>query len=110
MAAPNLKEVEWAIHELENEESTKSGYILLSALYIIRDHMTGQETVLERYSRSSVPESQEKLDQYGDSDFLRAIAGKEPSAAWAVMDELMDTLQAVNLNVYASVMRNLQEI
>ncbi|WP_279280006.1 hypothetical protein [Pseudoflavonifractor sp. 524-17] len=36
------------------------------------------------------------LDQYGDSDFLRAVSGKPPSKAWMVMDELMDTLRVVN--------------
>ena len=31
MSAPNLKEIEWAISELESQESTESRYTLLAA-------------------------------------------------------------------------------
>lgn len=52
----------------------------------------------------------ETLGLYGESDFLRAVAGIPASDAWAVMDELMDTLQVVNPRTYDSVMRKLGRI
>ena len=109
MSAPNLKEIEWAISELENEESSKSSYILLSALYTCRDHMredTSDGPHISAYSESAAPIN-EKLDLYGDSEFLQTVSGKNPEDAWLVMDELMETLRVVKSNVYDSVMRKL---
>ena len=50
----------------------------------------------------------ESVGDYGDSDFLRAVRGKDPAAMWAVMDELMDTLKMVNQRVYDGVMRRIR--
>ncbi len=109
MSAPNLKEIEWAISELEQEESSEDRYTLLAALYTCRNEMLGlsaPQPQIAAYSEAPAP-AQERLGHYGDSDFLRAVAGKDPSDAWAVMDELMETLQVVNQRAYDSVMRKL---
>lgn len=55
----------------------------------------------------SAPPAEERLDLYGSSDFLQAVAGKDPATAWSVMDELMETLRVVNARAYESVMRKL---
>ena len=70
---------------------------------------TQQELPVVAYSDAGIPTS-ETLGLYGDSDFLRAAAGKDPAAAWAVMDELMDTLRVVNPRAYDSVMRKLERL
>lgn len=109
MAAPNLKEIEWAISELEGEETSKSGYILLAALYTCRNEMLGLSTPqpqIAAYSEAVAP-AEERLGRYGDSDFFKVVEGLDPAAAWAVMNELMDTLRIVNPRVYDSVMRKL---
>lgn len=114
MTKPNLKEIEWAISDLEEQETSESRYILLAALYICRDHMLENalpQPQASAYSGLSAPLlSDQPLDQYGSSDFLRAIAGIPASDAWLVMDELMDTLHAVNTKVYDSVMRKLNRL
>ena len=46
---------------------------------------------------------------HGDSDFAKAIYGKDPDTMWAVMDELMTALQVVNPRLYDSVMRKIAE-
>ncbi len=76
MSAPNLKEVEWAISELEQEESSKAGYILLSALYNIRDKMSGELPTPAAYSMQAPPV--EHIDQYGDSDFFSGGCRERP--------------------------------
>ena len=109
MSKPNIKEIEWAISELESEETSKAGYILLAALYTCRNEMLGlqtQQPQVAAYSEAAAL-TETALDLYGDSDFLQAVAGKDQSAAWAVMDELMDTLRVVNSRAYDSVMRKL---
>lgn len=112
MAAPNLKEIEWAIHELEQEESSEKRYELLAALYTCRNEMLGLSTPLPQiaaYSESSAPVT-ERLDQYGNSDFLRTVSGKDPAAAWGVMDAHMETLRVVNPRAYEGVMRKLNQL
>lgn len=119
MSAPNLTEIEYLISRLEGMESSEDRYMLLSALYTCRNVMMGQcsepqnETSSFResraYAEASAPEW-ETLDRYGDSEFLQAVEGQDPAAAWAIMDELMDTLRAVNRRAYESVIRKLSAL
>lgn len=50
----------------------------------------------------------ESVGEYGSSDFLQAVKGKDPADMWKAMDELMDTLKMVNERVYNSVMRKIR--
>lgn len=112
MSAPNLKEIEWAISELEGQESSQSRYILLAALYTCRNELLGlsaAEPQIAAYSEAPAPAG-EMLGQYGDSDFLRAVAGIPASDVWPIMDELMETLHVVNPRVYDSVMRKIDRL
>lgn len=112
MSAPNLKEIEWAIHELEQEESSFPVYAKLANLYTVRNEMMGLSAPQPQavaYPETVTPAS-ETLAQYGDSDFLAAVSGKNPVSAWKVMDELMDTLQVVNRRAYDGVMRKLDRL
>lgn len=108
MTKPNLKEIDWAISDLEEKETSENRYILLAALHICRDHMMGNMPE-PRAAVYSEPEAA-PLEQYGDSEFLQAISGKRPAEAWAVMDELMDTLRVVNPRTYDSVMRKMDRL
>ncbi len=103
------QELKLWISRLETEESSWPNYQKLAALYIIQNHnkpepVSAPEPVA--YSFAPAPAAVE----YGDSDFLRAVFGKDQSRAWAVMDELMDTLQVVNARVYNNVMNKLQQL
>ena len=112
MAAPNLKEIENGIYELEHEESSKSGYALLAALYTCRNEMLGLSAAqpqIAAYSEAAMP-VQESLGQYGSSEFLMAIAGKDPEKVWAIIDDLMDALQVVNRRAYDNVIRKLERL
>ena len=42
-----------------------------------------------------------------NSEFFQAISGRKPAEMWAVMGELMDTLQAINPRLYNSVLRKI---
>lgn len=89
------------IKRLETEESSWSNYEKLAALYTIQNQNREpmrESRVVEAYSAASAP----------DSDFLRAVASVDPSRAWEVMDELMDSLKVVNERIYNNVMRKLE--
>lgn len=109
MSAPNLKEIEWAIAELEKEESSFPLYAKLANLYTVRDKMTGgsiQQPHIAAYSEATpIPEA---IGQYGDSDFLRAVAGKNPDRVWLVLDEFMESLSVVNRKAYNNLVRRLE--
>ena len=107
MSAPNIKEIEWAISELENQESSKSNYALLAALYTCRDNIRGAGDYAVSYSSAPAPQ---EVPQYGSSEFLQVVSGVDSNAAWLIMDELMETLRVVNPKVYESVMRKLRNI
>lgn len=109
MSAPNLKEIEWAIAELEKEESSFPVYAKLANLYTVRDKMMGrsaQQPQVSAYSEAApIPET---IGRYGDSDFLRAVAGKTPDRVWLVLDEFMESLSVVNRKAYNNLVRRLE--
>ena len=109
-------EIRAAIAKLEFEESSYSNYAKLASLYVIRDKMQGAENARDKfvgyYSGAPAPVIAEPatVGEYGDSEFLLAVAGKDPEKAWAVVDELMDTLSLVNRKVYDSVLRKIKSM
>lgn len=108
----DIKEIEYWISKLEKEDSSFPSYSKLADLYAIRNQILGvpqQEPQVISYSEAA-PIASDRIAQYGDSDFLAAISGKDPASAWAVMDELMDTLRVVNPRSYDSVMRKISKI
>lgn len=117
MSAPNLKEIEWAIHELEDQESSEGRYTLLAALYTCRNEMLGLSAPrpqMAAYSEAAGPAKAgsptEPVAWYGDSEFLKAVEGKDPAKVWVIMDDLMDALQVVNRRAYDNVLRKLDRI
>lgn len=110
----DIKEIDYWISKLEREESSFQSYSKLADLYAIRDKLEGShltEPQIVAYSETAPPAPiSEPLDRYGDSEFLQAVAGKDQAAAWAVIDEHMDTLRVVNPRVYDGIMRKLEKI
>ena len=110
-------EIRKEIARLEYEESSYPNYAKLADLYVIRDKMLEEKLGdvgrhAGYYSGDPAPMSVKPatVGEYGDSEFLLAVAGKEPGKAWAVVDELMDTLAMVNNKVYNSVMQKIKRI
>lgn len=115
-------EIRKEIARLEYEESDYKNYAKLADLYVIRKQMQEEEqgsrgTRLHAYSGDRAPavqavapqaEDPQTVGSHGDSDFLRAIAEKNPSKIWPIVDELMDTLSVVNAKVYNSVMQKIK--
>lgn len=109
-------EIRKEIARLEYEESSYPNYAKLANLYVIRDKMQGAENARDKfvgyYSGAPAPVTAEPatFGEYGDSDFLLAVAEKDPAKAWTVVDELMDTLSLVNRRVYDSVLRKIKSL
>lgn len=111
MSIPNLKEIEWAISELEGKESNFQVYARLADLYTVRDHMQdGLKPVANPVEGLAAPQPPQLLGRYGESEFLEIAAGKDCASVWKILDELMETLRVVNPRVYAGVMRKLRNL
>ena len=106
----DAREIDSEIAKWEALESSYPNYAKLADLYVIRREMQKQEPAEESYSWGYPSASAETLDQYGDSDFLRAVSGKNQAAVWEIMDDLMDTLQTVNPRVYNRVMERVRSV
>ena len=109
-------EIRKEIARLEYEESSYPNFAKLANLYVIRDKMQGASNARDKfvgyYSGAPAPVTAEPatVGEYGDSEFLLAVAGKDPEKAWAVVDELMDTLSLVNRRAYDSVLRKIKSL
>ena len=96
----NRDKLDKEILELETRhDTTYATCERLAWLYIVRDHITGQQAV------QPTP-----LAVDPSSAFLQVVDGKDSVAVLAVMDDLMDTLSVVAPRVHASVMAKLREI
>lgn len=112
------KDLDENIAELEaTRKQTPSMCVLLASLYTIRDHLFGEEKEAERsYSLASAPAPVQieapsfAVSVSGNSDFLRAVSGKDGESAWEVIDGLMDTLKAVNPRVYENIMGKIRAL
>lgn len=110
-----LADVEQAIIECYAQRNPDANTCkTLAALYTIRDHMNGTETGLEEkpinqgYSYNSGATIEKTIDYYSDTDFARAIGGKDAVRIWSIIDELMTVLQATNTRLYNGVMRKIE--
>lgn len=111
-------EIRKEIARLEYEESSYPNYAKLANLYTIRKQMQEAEQGTRNipafaYSGDPAPTPMavqpKTIGEYGDSDFLHAVAGKDPSRVFPIMDELMDTVLLVKRSVYDSVMRKISD-
>ena len=105
------RDLQEAIAECQGTRNPNaSTAIKLAAFLTIQREMFGTTPT---YSFPSEPPKNDindsgEVGDYGTSDFLQTVRGKDSAQAWAVMDELMDTLKIVNERVYNGVMRKLK--
>lgn len=102
-----------AINELEEGKHSIQNCGKLAAIYTVLDHLYPEEprqeyTLARGYSGESEEEKAEIISDYGDTEFLSAISGKNAESVWLLMDELMTTLMVVNPRLYDSVLRKIQ--
>lgn len=97
------KDLHEAIAECQGVRNPNaSTCIKLASFYTILDHIAEKE---EFRGYSYAPG--DGVDYDGQSDFAMAIRGKDSHEAWALMDELMQILQATNPALYNGVMRRI---
>ena len=94
------EKIDSEILELETKhDTTYATCERLAWLYIVRDHITRQQTA--QPTPLSVDPS---------SEFLQAVDGKDSVQVFAIMDDLMDTIRATAPRVYDRVMEMVRNI
>lgn len=107
------RELDREISEYEDGKLNRTNARDLASLYIVRDYLyqdapaASERAALPALASFAGPDV---VPEYGDSDFYRAIAGKDPARAWGVMAELMDTLSAVHARLYGRVLTELSNL
>ena len=81
--------------------------MMLAAFYTIKREMFGEEKHAESPSYSYAPAPVAVIEADGNSDFARAIDGKEQEEVIPVLDELMQTLSVIQPKLYDAVMTKL---
>lgn len=105
-----------AIAECQGERNPGANTcIKLAAFYTIKEHMfpeREQDAPREQpqaYSFAAAPAASGVIHTSGDSDFLRAINGRDMADILPLLDELMTAVSVLNPRLYAGTMRRLTE-
>ena len=97
------KEIERAIKECENGNSSYQNCEKLATLYTIYDHLyTAPEPRM-------TTQEETVIGDYGVSEFLSAIQGQPAEKTWSILDELMYALKVTNPRLYDGTMRRVTE-
>ena len=50
------------------------------------------------------------IDDYGDSDFLRLIAGSDAERVFSILDELMESVKLLQPRLYEATLTELKDL
>lgn len=114
------QDLKQAIAECQGERNPNANTcIKLAAYYTIYDQMYGkkmeQTSISRQFGYSTSPPVQteiveSKIDYSGDSDFAKAMSGKNTTDIMPILDELMSTLSILYPRLYGSVMAKIESI
>ena len=85
-----------AIDELEQSPATYQNAEKLATFYLLYDHLYVEKEPVNRFEQIR----EVTIDRYDGSEFYEAISGGKAAHVWAVMDELMTTLEALQPRLY----------
>lgn len=98
-----------AIAECQGERSPNANTcVKLAAFYTIQDHLYGKPDI-SGVSYAAPPEPCEGITYQSETDFARAVNGKDANSVLSVVDDLMNALQALCPKLYRNAMRHFEE-
>lgn len=104
-------ELKEAIAECQGVRSPNANTCLKLASYLtIQDHLYGKpDTSVISYSEPPESLPCEGITYQSNTDFSRAVYGKDSDSVLAVVDDLMNALQALCPRLYRNAMRRFEE-
>ena len=99
-----------AIAECQGERSPNANTcIKLASYFTIQDHLYGAPDISASFSDAPESLPREGITYQSNTDFSRTVYGKDANSVLAVVDDLMDALQAVCPRMYRNAMRHFEE-
>lgn len=83
-----------AITECEREPKNYHDCEKLATFYTIFDHLFSHTEPIIKQTKETV------VGDYGDTEFLQIIKGRNPKECWLLIDDLLEALQVLNPNLY----------
>ncbi len=93
-----------AIDDLEIAPATYQNCEKLATFYSLYDHLYGSKRAVQETIRETI------IGNHGASDFLGAIAGKDAQKAFAILDELMETVRLLQPRLYEATMAEINDL
>lgn len=101
------KDIENAIAECEAEPLTAAKLEKLAHLYIVHGYLFGSPGT---EAPKAAADHEKIMDIDGDSEFCRAACGKNAVEVWAIIADLVDTLEILHPRLYNGLIQKLNEI
>lgn len=98
-----LAEIEREIKNVIAHGNNRQDVACLADLYVCRAGMQGEQITIKKETPTTAAIR-------GDSAFYEAIKGKDIDSVFAVIDELLDVLEATNPRLYDGVMQQFDQI
>lgn len=106
------KDLQEAIAECKGQKNpTSNTCIKLAAFLIVQRELYGDPFPDRRemgYSYAG-PSEPVTIDYPGDTEFARAVDGKDPAQVFPVLDEIMEALMVYNKPLYDAALRKLEK-
>ncbi|MBP5728582.1 MAG: hypothetical protein J6Y48_16035 [Clostridia bacterium] len=107
------QDLQEAIAECQGQRNPSANTcIKLAAFYTIRRELFGEgkdAAQLPGYSFLPEPSAADSMIRNpSDSEFARTIDGRKQEEIWPLMDEMMETIQAIHPRLYRAVMERLR--
>jgi len=90
------KELLNAIDELERSPATYQNAEKLAVFYLLYDHLYIDKEPVNRFEQVR----EVTINRYEGSEFYEAISGQNSDKVWAVINELMATVQVLEPRLY----------
>lgn len=97
-----------AINQLEDGKHSIQNCERLAAIYTVLDHL--YEPQDRGYSYDNKVEVETTIGEYGNSDFLKRIAGKPVKQVWYLVNELIEALSVLNPKLLNNFLDKLDEL
>lgn len=85
-----------AIDEIEQGKHTIQNCEKLASIYTVLDHMYPPSQEMAYSYDNKAKDEPDTVGDYGDSQFLKLVAGKPLKSTWRLIDELVEAVGVLN--------------